>query len=339
MAGFFVKNTDGVWVPTSHQYVKRAGSGWNRVLEVHQKTGASTWTKLISYDETPPSPPTITTVMSATAKTLTTTVKLPSQADVVGAVIKISPKGYVASPESSEYYHSTVQADGQPYSTITAGPGATKTRVAVNAGSGRKYYIRCWAKDSKGNYSAPANWTGSFPYPAAPAPTLVTKTAYVTVSATASYSRNGSYWRADNNYVYQGGENNWEGRWFYGGKIKTLLSKAVEVKFVKIYLKRHNSTHGVSGKANILMGYHGQTAKPSGAPASLQNTTNVVDLSRNEGVWYTIPSARYASLKSGQYAGMGLYAGTTSYTSANYAYLYGTGTDSGKLQIQWTEYA
>lgn len=340
MPGLYVKNADGDWVLTNHQYAKYASTGWSRVIEVHQKTGESVWTERISYDDAPPAAPTLTNVMDATKRTLTTTIKLPNEPDVVGAVLKQSFDGYPVNPESTSDTYTIIQSDGQPYSYITAGPNATKTRVATSGQAGRRYYLRCWTKDANGNYSTtPASWSGVFPYPPAPTPTLVTKTAYVTTTASGSWNRQSGYWRADNNYVYQGAPYHWDGRWFYGGKIKSLLTKAVEIKFVKIYVKRHNSAHGVSGKANIKIGTHGQTTKPSGAPVGLNNINNFFDLNRNEGITYTLPSSWYQYFKNGTFAGLGTYAGITTVTSADYAYCYGTGTDSGRLQIQWTEYA
>lgn len=340
MAGLYVKNANGDWVLTNHQYGKFQSTGWRRALSVHQKTGVSTWTERISYDDAPPAAPTLTNVMDATNRTVTTTIKLPNEPDVVGAVLKISDVAYPTNPESSVGKHVTIQADGQPYSDITAGPNATKTRVAVKAGAGRRYYLRCWTKDANGNYSTtPASWSGVFPYPPAPAPTLVTKTAYVTTTASGSYNRASGYWRTDNNYVYQGAPYHWEGRWFYGGKLSALLAKAVEIKHVKIYIQRHNSQHGVSSRAHIHFGWHGQTSKPSGLPIELRDRHHIVSLFRNEGQWLTLAPTWYGRMKTGEMAGFGTYAGITTVVAPEYAYCYGAGTDSGKLEVQWTEYA
>lgn len=343
MPDFYTKNDSGIWVRSDSQYVKYPSVGWKRVTDVMEKTGATTWTGRIVTDVTPPGPPIISNVSTSFDPNLITmSVKLPSDPDVVGGVMKLWHSAYPTTPTGSNGIVTTQpQADGKSWSNIDGPPGKTFSRRIDGATPGRKYYMRAWAVDQAGNWSSPASYYLQFPYPPAPAPKLVTKTAYINVTASGSWNRTSRYWRNDSaaKHVYQGGDGHWDGRWFYGSAIKTALAKAHQIQEIKVYIQRVNSQHGVSARAQSRIGAHNQTSRPSGAPNALKSVTNGPALLRNEGAWWTVPSGWHAGFKSGGNAGLGLYAGATSYTHPNYLIAHGHGTSSGRIYLKWTEYA
>jgi hypothetical protein len=199
--------------------------------------------------------------------------------------------------------------------------------------------VSAWAKDVSGNWSIPANTTWTFPYPPAPTSTLVTKSAYVNTTDSASWRSNYG-WRTDNNYVMQGGPDNFQGFWFYGTAIASLLKNAHSITKAELYVQRVNSSHGIAGAGNIYIGHHDLTSQPSGSPGTNRviGETNLVDLGRGEGKWVTLSSSWHDDFKSGAYRGVGAMYATTSVTSSYYNQMYGAGTSSGRLKFTWTQY-
>jgi hypothetical protein len=334
------KNSSGVWV-TGQPYFKSTSAGWLVGANIYEKTNSTTWTLRYFSDTTPPAVPVVSGgIYDTVNRDYTLTVKAPADADVVQACIKASQTGYPVNPGVQDGNGPTdVQADGTPFWLWNTTPNASSTRVKTGMVSGIKYYWSVWVKDSSGNWSAPVNFYFTFPQPAAPTKTLTTKSAYVNVTDSASWRSNYG-WRTDNNYVYQGGPDNFQGFWFYGTAIASLLSNAESLTKAEIYIQRSSSSHGIAGDGNIMLGHHDLTSQPSGSPGTnrVVGETNVVDLARGEGKWVTMQSAWHNNFLNGDYRGVGCMYQTTSVTSSYYNIMYGKGTSSGKLKFTWTEY-
>jgi hypothetical protein len=321
-------------------YVKDA-TGWKQVVHLYEKTNTTTWTERFNADLVPPAAPTLSGgAQNSTAGTFSMAIKLPADVDVTGGCVKMSTVAYPTNPGVLDANCFTnIQSDGQPYWSWTGAPGSTTTRVTPKLLAGKKYYGTAWARDASGNWSAPAQTTFTAVLPPAPTKTLTTKTAYVLCTDSASY-RSSYGWRTDNNYVYQGAPDNFQGFWFYGTAIATLLKNAYDVTKAELYVQRSSSSHGIAGDGNIMIGHHDLTSQPSGSPGTnrVVGETNIVDLGRGEGKWCTLQSAWLNNWKNGDYRGVGMMYGETSTTSSYYNICYGKGTSSGKLKFTWREY-
>lgn len=321
-------------------HTKDSTGAWQVGKTIYEKTGASTWTVRYTGDVTPPAAPTYQITNQADLRTVTNVIHAPADADTVQICNKISKTGYPVNPGTQDSNSFTdVQTDGSVFWLYTVEPGDTNTRVHSGMVSGQKYYQSVWAKDAAGNWSAPTNYTWTFPYPTTTTKTLTTKSAYIGVLDSGSYRSNYG-WRTDNNYVYQGGPDNFQGFWFYGTNIATALANAHSVTKMEIEIQRSSTAAGVGGDANIMLGHHNLTSQPSGSPGSdrILGEYNAVDLTRGESKWVTIYSPWYQYFQSGYYRGLGLQYGTTSVESSYYAICYGDGTNSGRLKLTWTEY-
>lgn len=340
MAGsVWIKNTAGVWVE-GKPYFKHETSGWLPGGTIYEKTDSTTWTTRYVGDSGPPGSPTLVNSANTTTMTYTATITAPADADVAQGCIKISTTGYPVNPGvEDENSKNQIQADGTEFWIYPTTPGAVSVRNLPSRVANTKYYISVWIKDTQGNWSAPTQSLYTFPNPPAPVKTLVTKTAYVDTTDSGAW-RADQGWRTDSNYPYQGGPYAFQGFWFYGTKIAATLAKAHTITKIELYVQRVNSSHGVSGDANIMVGHHTLASQPSGPPGTnaVTGEYNTHDLARGEGKWATITSSWYSSFKSGAYRGFGIQYGTTSVTSAYYAYCYGKGTSSGRVKLTWTEY-
>lgn len=336
----WTKNDAGVWVQGQPYF--KTSNGWLTGGKIYEKTDATTWTLRYDADLTPPGVISLTNgTWNTSNMSYTMTVKLPADADTYGGCIKIGKTAYPTNPGvlDSNCYTNT-QADGQPYWLWTGAANSTTTRTTPGGlVSGSKFYVSGWARDASGNWSTPFQFNGTVPYPPAPVKTLTTKTAYVNTTDSASW-RSAYGWRTDNNYVYQGGDYNYQGFWFYGTQIASLLKNAHSVTKIEVYIQRVNSSHGIIGDGNIMVGHHDLTSQPSGSPGTnrVVGEYNLVDLGRGEGKWATVTSGWYSSFKSGSYRGLGTMYQTTGTSSSYYNICYGKGTSSGKLKLTWTEY-
>jgi hypothetical protein len=334
----YIKTVDG-WKP-GPLYTKDATS-WKPVVHLYEKTAPTVWTERFNADLVPPG----VIVFSAgahntTTKTYSVTVKLAADVDVTGGCLKMSKTAYPTNPGVVDANSFTnTQADGQPHWSWTGAPGSTTTRVTPALSSGTKYYVTGWTRDASGNWSAPTQYTTTTPLPPAPSKVLTTKTAYVTCTDSASY-RSSYGWRTDNNYVYQGSGDNFQGFWFYGTAIYNLIKNAYDLTKVELYVQRSSSSHGIAGDGNIMIGHHDLTSQPSGSPGSnrVVGEYNAVDLGRGEGKTITLKSDWHNNFLSGEYRGIGMMYGTTSTTSSYYNICYGKGTTSGRLKFTWREY-
>lgn len=329
----------GTWVQ-GQPYFKYGTSGWLLGGKIYEKTGSTTWTLRYDGDVTPPSAPTLTNTYDATDRTYTVKVTAPSDSDTSKICVKLSKTSYPTNPGVQDSNSpTTTQPDGSPFWLYTTTPGGTSNRTTTSMIAGQKYYVSAWAADASGNWSAVTHSSFTFPYPATTTKKLTTKTAYVTTTDSASWRSNYG-WRTDNNYVYQGGPDHFQGFWFYGSAVRSLISGAHAVTKIEIYLQRSSSSHGVSGDGKIYVGHHNLTSQPSGSPGTnrILGEYNIANLARGEGKWVTVTSSWYDEFKSGEYRGLGTMYQTTSVTSSYYNILYGKGTSSGKLRITWTEY-
>ena len=335
----WTKNANGVWVQ-GQLYAKSQATGWARGVEVWQKTNSTTWTRIYDGDITAPGMPTVTYTNDASTLFTAFRITLPTDTDTVRGCLKVSKTGYPTNPgvyNSADSYVGPGEADGQPFWLWDGKPGQVSVRDVGGRIAGQKYYVSVWAQDDSGNWSAPRQLSFTMPYPPAPAKKLVTKSAYVNVTDSASW-RSAYGWRTENNYVYQGGDYDWKGFWFYGSGIASLLKNANSLTKAEIYIQRNSSSHGVNGDGNIMMGFHSRTSQPSGNPGSISSAYNIVDLQRGEGKWATIKSQWYGSILNGDIKGFGTDYATTSVTSSYYNICNGSGTSSGRLKLTWTEY-
>jgi hypothetical protein len=321
-------------------YFKHATSGWLLGSKIYEKTDATTWTLRYDGDATPPAAPTLTSTYNTSTLTWSAKITAPADADTAKVCIKVSKTAYPTNPGTQDANSPTnVQADGTPFWLYNTTAGTVSTRNLTGMVSGTKYYVSVWAADASGNWSTATNATFTFPYPPAPTKVLTTKSAYISTTDSASWRSNYG-WRTDNNYVYQGGPDNFQGFWFYGTAIRSLLANAHSVTKMEIYIQRSSSSHGVAGDGNIYVGHHDLSSQPSGSPGTnrVLGEYNIVDLARGEGKWVTITSSWYDEFAAGTYKGLGSMYSTTAVTSSYYNICYGKGTSSGKLKITWTEY-
>jgi hypothetical protein len=339
VGSIWLKDNNGTWV-TGQPYFKHGTSGWLLGGNVYEKTGPTTWTLKYTGDTVPPAaPPLWVNTYDTVNRTTTAVFTAPTATDVVKMCCKISKTGYPTNPGVLDANSpTTVQNDGTQFWIWNTTPGGKSTRRHTGFIAGTKYYMSAWAMDAAGNWSAPTNYTWSFAYPPAPTKTLTTKSAYVSCTDSASW-RSAYGWRSET-YVYQGSDYNYQGFWFYGTAIATLLKNAYDITSVQIYVQRLNTSHGISGDGNIMIGHHAFTSQPSGSPGSngVVGEYNAVDLARGEGKWVTLNSAWDTEFKTGAYRGLGMMYSTTSVTSSYYNICYGKGTSSGKLKFTWREY-
>jgi hypothetical protein len=319
----WVKRPDGTWAKSGMPPYAKTSTGWHRITAIYAKTGSSTWTQRYSRDLTPPAPP-VSMSFAMSGTTLNVSVKAPATADVATIVLQWSFTGY----HGSQYE--------QPRAGINVTPNQTVTFSYPSQKSGESYYWTAWAVDSSGNTSTALTGRYTVPNLYVP-PTLVTKVAYLYPSSSATYVQDGSYWRSDSNFVYQGGLNQY-GQWFYDTRIIAALIKAKHVLDMRIQITRANTVHGVSGPAGVYLTAHTLANQPAGNPAG-SNTPSlyVGTLNRGETKTFEVPSSYYAGFLSKQYKGFGLYAGETSYVDPKYLYALGAGSPSGKLYVQWQE--
>lgn len=343
-SALWLKDKSGTWVSGAKQST-RSSTGWKYASAIYEKTGTSTWTRRWLRDVTAPAPPTATLTTDAVAKTGKITLKMPSDPDVALFVLKGGHTTYPKTPSltnlpADEYVYLWNDAiNGQVWSTMKVSPGQTVERNLKNYVSGRTYYYACWVQDTSGNWSAPRTFSVKFPQPPAPPPppAPVTKTYTTNCTGSGSWVTNWPYWRSDNNYVYQAGNDSY-GAWFYSGRLESALKNAKTIKKITIRVTRVNSAHGISGAANVYLSAHRYQTRPSGKPSFVHSPgVYVGTLSRGQTKTFTVPSSWYASIKSGAYDGFGLRYGSSSFTSANYLYCYGSGTTSGQVYMEWTQ--
>ncbi len=333
------KDGSGVWAPVQPNV--RASVGWLPASFVKQKTGVSTWTTIWQRDTVAPGTPVLALAWVSGALRVTATA--PADVDLTNLVVKISTSAYPVNPRAndSDYVQTLYSTTNKPWSQWDAVPSQVLVRSyppppLAAPKSGSTLYVTAWAEDSSFNFSGAA--TASLKVPVVvPPPTVVNKSAYITTTNSGSYSDTGNYWRTDNNYVYQGGAD-WRGLWFYGTKIRTALANANKITKMQIEIGRANTAHGVSGGANVRLVTHDLSSQPAGDPISrLTSSAFLGTLSRGQYKWFDVPSSAWPTFVSGAKLGFGLRYNDTSYTDPNYMYAYGTGTNSGRVYIEWQE--
>jgi hypothetical protein len=251
----WVKNSEGTWVQGQPLF-KHETSGWLSGSKIYEKTDSTTWTLRYDGDVTPPNYPALSGTYDATNRIYYPKITAPADVDTTKVCIKVSTAGYPSNPGVFDSASSTqVQSDGSVFWLYNATPSSISTRRLTGMVAGTKYYVMTWAADVSGNWSAPTYTYFTFPYPTTTTKTLTTKTAYISTTDSASWRSNYG-WRTDNNYVYQGGPDNFQGFWFYGTAIRSLLANAHSVTSIQIYLQRSSSSHGIAGDGNIMLGHH-----------------------------------------------------------------------------------
>lgn len=339
----YYKNASDVWV-AGKPYFKYGTSGWLAAGSILEKEGDdTTWTEIWNGDNVAPAQPNALYSYGDTYydnnngiwKPVFIT---PADADVSRMCVKMSKTVYPGDPGVDDSYsaHDT-QPDGSQFWIWDTYPNQQIQRFNYGMIAGQSWKFSLWCEDTSGNWSPVRQGSFTFPQPDAPSQTLVTKTAYITTTDSASYADWG--WRSGYD-VYQAGGYNDMGFWFYGTKIKSALVNANSITSIQVYVQRKNTSHGVYGDANVRLGHHALTTQPSSSPGSNPITGEYVagGLTIGEGKWFTVPSTWHSYFKSGSYRGFGLQYTYSSYTSDNYMIAYGYGTSSGKVKLTWKEY-
>ena len=337
-------NSPDNWTEARSVYVKSA-DGWKLGKEIHAKTGTTTWTLREVLDVSAPAKPTLVNVTTDSAsRKVTITAKMPMDADMHHGTLKWWSNGYPL----NEYGDNNLYPETGSPGRIPAGPGDTLTWTFTAQRYDVTYYGSIWAVDPYGNASArrfvefKVTSPKAAPPPPSPTPVKATYNAASsgTVERAGTWAGNWSAWAG--NLVIQAGEPNFAGGWFYGARIKNLLSSKSKINKMTIRIQRVNSQHGVSAGANIyLVPYRIQaagTAKTK-TPVLTAATTPVLvgTLTRGQAKTFNVPSAWWPRFVSGDYVSLGLWTPSTSgtpWTSPNYVQAYGKGTTSGQVYIE-----
>lgn len=327
------KNQDGTW--HSGFPLVRKSTGWVRGNLGYVKTAPTVWTLRYDGDYTPPAAPT----MSVNAAGTSITVKSPVAADLSIIIVKRSTSAYPTNTAQDANFDKTMQPDNNWWSQYWAKSAGSRT-MPLKYAAGTRIYFSAWSLDSHGNTSSVGHYTAVVPKPAAPpVPVKVTRSAYIDATSSGSWRDTG--WRTDNNYVYQAGSGGGHaGFWFYSNRISSALSKAISINKMQVYIQRVNSVHGVSGGATVQFTSHRLQNRPAGSPAGLINVMGQPGtLTRGQGVWFNVPSNVFEAFRTGWHVGFGLQYGATSFTDPHYQMAYGAGTASGRVYVEWVEYA
>lgn len=123
--------------------------------------------------------------------------------------------------------------------------------------------------------------------------------------------------------------------WF-DSAISTDLQGAT-IEKVELYLYRENSSHGVSGAANVYLKTHNFSTVPSswtGADTGAADS-GTPTLKRGAGAWFTLLNSVGEGLRDGTVKGIALDADSSTSISAYIRYLR-TGSNAPKLRITYT---
>lgn len=337
-------NSPDNWIQARAVYVKSV-TGWKLGKEIRAKTGSITWSMREVLDVSAPGIPTLLNITTNSAsRKVTVTARMPLDADLNHATLKYSSSRYP--PDEHGALH-TYSGDGlENRQSVT--PGGTVTWTWTPGRYDVPYYVSIWAVDHYGNASDRRRTQFKVKAPVVAPPPPAPKPVKATYNASSSGTReragtwagNWSAWAG--NLVIQAGEPNFAGGWFYGAKIKNLLSNKSKINKMTIRIQRVNSQHGVSAGANIyLVPYRIQaagTAKTK-TPALNAAATPVLvgTLTRGQAKTFNVPSAWWPRFVSGDYVSLGLWTPSTSgtpWTSPNYVQAYGKGTTSGQVYIE-----
>lgn len=332
---FRLKQPDDTW-PSGIAWT-RTSTGWRPIIRLWRKTGTSTWSQRQYYDRTPPGKPTqLGLTTDSVNRQVTMRVRMPANTDVMRATLKYSSARYPTVEGDASYIYPGLQ------SRKDAGPNDTVSWTWTPDFYDRDYYISVWAVDDSLNASESLRAVVKIPPPSAPPPPQVPPLAQITYNAVTSgqWTRTRQAWNPNyyGDLVVQAGLEDYVGGWFYAGKIKTALANKAAVKKMTIRIQRANSSHGVSGAANIYLIPHKLTTVGSGkTPALVPAATRVLvgTLGRGQTKTFNVPSAWWPHFKSGNYTGLGLWAGGASqWSSPNYVLAHGKGTTSGQVYIE-----
>lgn len=169
--------------------------------------------------------------------------------------------------------------------------------------------------------------------PPAAAPTI--RTAYISADSTAAWSAIfGPGWRTDNDDVYQTGTSAQRGFWFYGSKISAAKGSGT-ITGGTIYIARRDSSHGVGGQANVLLGTHGNGTRPGSGATAHNGVSQVGTLGRGQDGTFKLTDTQVAALNGGA-AGLGLEPGVVGTSSADYLIALGIASSGASGQLALT---
>jgi len=172
------------------------------------------------------------------------------------------------------------------------------------------------------------------PPPSAPPPPPTVRTANISAVSSSTWSPSWGGWRTDDDDVRQGGTSAQRGFWFYGTAIAAAKGSGTIVSGT-VYVERRDSTHGVSGAANVRIGTHGNATRPgSGASAHANVQAYNGRLLRGQDDMFALSAAHIAALNAGAH-GLGLEPGVVGTAVADYLIALGVGATgaSGQLSL------
>ena len=316
----------------------RTATGWKLARALYRKTSSTTWSVRENYDTSAPGQPVLVNASTDQAtKKVSLRLRMPTDADVSGATLKVSSNAYPANERDSSYIGNIDDLVNRK----SAGPGQDVVWTFTLPKYSTSYYCSAWAVDSAGNASDRRRTVIAITPPAAappPSPTPIKVTYNAVTSGAWSKVRN--YWNTGfyGDMVAQAGVDNHIGGWFYGGKIKAALSSKTKITKMTIRIGRASSAHGVSGPADVYLVPHkldavGQGSSPALVPAA--SPVKVGTLGRGESKVFNVPSAWWPHFVTGNYTGLAIHSGSaTDWTSPSYIIAYGKGTTSGQVYFE-----
>jgi hypothetical protein len=319
---------------------------------MYQKQGG-VWVQVYSGDVTPPHqiPGFATTPVNSSSPyrfSLTCT-KSPLDTDVANILFAGRIGAYPTNPNDNTNGYILNAPAGMYLGAPNGGFVFDATRISSTSSTylgdwvpgtaavvGADYYWGAWQEDTSGNIGPSVSNHLKFPAP------IVNSASYIQPAYSDSWAPNYGIWRGTGgDYdVYQGGTSAQVGMYFYGSNATNVL-KGKTITKMQIYIYRINTTHGVSGAANVYFINHGYFSRPSGAPTAYGGQTYLGTLNRGQGKWFNVPTAgnvwdAFAN-GLGNAKGFGLYTGVVGVTSPDYliAAAYNAGLASGRVYVEY----
>lgn len=331
-----VTNLGSGW--TTGKMWARSTTGWHKSRSLYRKTGVSTWTLEETMDtQSPGYPVLVGHTYDSAAKSTTVTVRMPLDADLAHGTLKYG-SAYPMT-EGDESYIRTIDDGLTGQNRKPATPGQNLSWTFSPNSYDKDYFVSIWAVDNVGNASDRRRLVVNIPAPVvapAPPPSTVSKFTYNCVDS-VSWDRVNNWWATGyyGNLMVQGGNNNFIGGWFYGGKIRNALSTKTKINKMTIKIQRASSSHGVSTAANVWLVPHVKDSTGTGGLSRAVAPVNVGTLLRGQTKTFNVPSAWWPHFLSGNYRGLGVdFGSATAWTSSNYMLAYGKGTTSGQVYIE-----
>jgi hypothetical protein len=343
----------GTW-RSSNNISAQTGTGWAPGRYVWRHDGTS-WVQVWQRDTTPPAAPTVAlSIVGGTKNVVSVTISTPP-APIIRTVVKVGVNSWASNPTSTtDGYYYAQQINGEEWSEYWKGSqsyGAGLTGTKYIPASYQTFSfplstpicVSAWCQDDYYNWSSAGTSSIATLAPDPPAPVLRTLSSYVNAGDSCTRNRaitnSWSSQALSDGYLSQGGSYGCEGFWWYGDALRATLAPAVSINTMQLLTQRVNSAHGVSGQALFRLGAHQMQSRPAGDPGLLMGCYDFVLLSRGQAYWESVTSGWWGQYQSGYLTGFGIGGvGSTSYTSNLYGIMYGRGTTSGQVYMEWQQY-